>query len=193
MRYDIDSIKQRKQKVNNIKKIVFIIAIIFIYHILLIAVSYINKVDEISVLGFKAYTITTNSMEPNIRLGDVVIVKNAKQEDIQLGDVITFKRQNDTITHRIIDKEENGEQVKFVTKGDNNNIEDEERIKIEQIKGKVVLRVPYLGHLITLLENQIVFLLILFIILIICFFKLRKYEKIEKRRSKKLDEEQRKS
>ena len=67
MRYDVESINKRKEKEKVIKKIIWIIAIILIYNIILIIVSSING-KNFNILGYKAYVINTNSMEPTIKV-----------------------------------------------------------------------------------------------------------------------------
>ena len=133
-------------------------------------------------------------MEPSIYYGDVVVIKECKEKELQTGDVITFKQNQEVITHRILKIEENqqnGEKT-YITKGDNNNIEDTEKITYSKIEGKCVLTIPYLGKTILALDNKIIVLLIILIILILSFYKIQRYEKIENRREKKKIEESKK-
>ena len=103
---------------------------------------------------FSIYTIATGSMVPNINVYDAVInMRVDDPSDLKVGDVITFRSSsiltpNMTITHRIkaITKDENGEAC-FVTKGDANPIEDESCAKYSNIIGKVIIRIPGLGHI----------------------------------------------
>ena len=58
-----------------------------------------------------------------------------KKNDYNIGDIITYQsKENYLITHRIIEKYKNV----FITKGDSNNIPDEEKVTLENIIGKVV-------------------------------------------------------
>lgn len=125
-------------------------------------------------------------MEPSIKLGDVILVKNIKEEDLKVDDIITFEANGKNITHRITEIQEAG----YKTKGDNNNLEDEKKIRYFQIKGKVILTIPYLGKIIDILNNKIIFLIIVLIILILLFFKIGMEEKKEIRRNKKREEDQ---
>ena len=176
-------------KTRTSKLIIDIILVILIYNMLLVGISCINKIEEITIFGCKAYVITTNSMEPNIKDGDIIIVKKDKEENLQKGDIITFQNKSGIVTHRITNIEEKDGKKEYTTKGDNNTIEDLETVTYEKIKGKVILKVPILGKLIILLENQIVFLLIILIILILVFWKVKIQEKKEIRREKKKIEE----
>lgn len=193
MKYDTESIQKRKKNIEIAKKILWIILIIFIYNMVLLFISSIKHENGISLFSYKAYSITTNSMEPSICSGDVVIVRKVKEEKLQKGDVITFWQGQELITHRIAEVEEESSDKKYVTKGDNNNTEDLQKINFEEIEGKVVLVIPKLGKILSALENQIIFLVIILMILIICFFNIQKQEKRDNRREKKKIEEEKRS
>lgn len=182
MKYDIESINKRKENVKIAKKVIEVIAIILIYNIILIVISSANKVNVINLFGYKSYIIKTNSMEPTININDVVITKKVEKQDIKKGDVITFLQNEEVITHRITQINENGE---YSTKGDNNNIEDTFKITYENIEGKQILIIPYLGKIVQLLDNKIVFLIITLIVLICMLITIHNQEKKEYRREKK--------
>ncbi len=103
----------------------------------------------VGVFPYYPSAILTGSMEPGIMPGDVVIVdKIESMEEInQLkeGDVIQFKRDELLINHRIIEViNENGKKY-YCTKGDNNNMPDEERVEVEDIKGIITMVIPKVG------------------------------------------------
>ncbi len=192
MKYDVESINKRKEKAKILKRIMEIIAIILIYNIILIIVSSINGKD-FSILGYKAYIVDTNSMEPTINVGDIVIVKKVKEDKLKQGDVITFTEEGEVITHRItkVETEEIGTQ--YVTKGDNNNTEDTFKIRYNDIIGEEILTIPRLGKTVQILDSKIIILIIILIILIFILVKIQKNEKIENRREKKKIEENKKN
>ena len=78
--------------------------------------------------------------------GDIMVLKGAK--NIEIGDVIVFNgNSNNPIIHRVVFIGDNYYQ----TKGDNNMDSfqqlGETNIKKEQIIGKAVLRIPFLGYI----------------------------------------------
>lgn len=95
--------------------------------------------------------IVTGSMEPLIYPGDVILVKQFYSEEdikaLQIGDIIYFQRDDIVITHRIKDIifEDNG-KYSFLTKGDNNSVEDVRLVRPEEVKGKYVLAIPKIGY-----------------------------------------------
>ena len=88
--------------------------------------------------------------------GDLMILKKAEPSKIEKGDIIVFSGwRSDPIIHRVVEIEKQDGYYIFGTKGDNNprqiaptagcSICDETSIHQNQIYGKAVLRVPYLG------------------------------------------------
>lgn len=181
MKYDVESINKRKEKMKIVKMIVGIIGIILIYNFILVILSSTNKIN----IGYKAYIIKTNSMEPTIKVGDVVISRKEKPENIKSGDIITFIQNDEVITHRITKVEQEDNILRYITKGDNNNIEDTYKITYNDIQGKNIITIPYLGKFIQILDNKIILLIVILIILIYFLFKIQNKEKIENRREKK--------
>lgn len=101
--------------------------------IIYIFIQFISKKDIVQVFGYSSLKVITGSMSPEIEAGEKIIIKKCKDYDI--NDIITFKDSKGyIITHRIISKEEDY----FITKGDYNNIEDEEKVYLNQIYGKVI-------------------------------------------------------
>ena len=80
--------------------------------------------------------------------GDIMILKGLEPKDIKIGDVVVYESSNykNPIIHRVVEIKGN-EDLKFVTKGDNNFDVDNSLVTEEQIKrtGKAVMRIPLLG------------------------------------------------
>ena len=99
--------------------------------------------------NFRMYVVRSGSMAPAIKTGSLIVVKPAA--DYKVGDVITFHMQNatkksDVETHRIFEIKNSGGEQKIITKGDANNAPDTAEVSKEQIVGKSVFKVPYLGY-----------------------------------------------
>jgi signal peptidase len=119
--------------------------VIFLFVAVLLVIASI----DIPGVSLDARTVLTSSMEPTIPTGSVVFIY--PHEHYQEGDIVTFRRENSTllipITHRIIgtQTDEDG-RTAFITKGDNNEYQDANLLYPEEIRGRVVLHVPLLGH-----------------------------------------------
>lgn len=96
------------------------------------------------LLGVQPHLISGVSMEPALRVGDIVVTREIDPEDVRVGDVIQFTRGGPSIMHRVIEVQPAGGQPVFVTQGDNNNRSDEP-VLASQVQGEVVFVIPKLG------------------------------------------------
>lgn len=87
------------------------------------------------ILGYSFASVVSGSMEPEIAVGDIVVVKS--QQEYERGDIITFydSSRDEYVTHRIIFVSEDGS---FLTKGDANDTDDKLAIPPSAVVGKVV-------------------------------------------------------
>ena len=185
MKYDIDDIQKRKELHARIRKLVYIFLVIILYNIVLLYMSYIDKFDTPSFYIYKAYVITTNSMEPELKKDDVVVIKKAKADYLKQGDIITFKQNGETITHRIVQIDDIEDGKLYITKGDNNNVQDEQGLRFDQIEGKLVIKIPQLGKMVASFKNGIIIVLVLLISAIIYLNRITAKERSNIRRAKK--------
>lgn len=102
------------------------------------------------VAGATPYTILTSSMKPTYPPGSLVVVKPGEGRDIAVGSPITYQMRSgepEVVTHRIVAVRQSGAGERtFITRGDNNDVDDENPVKQEQIRGKVWYSIPYLGY-----------------------------------------------
>ena len=131
-------------------------------------------------------------MEPTINVGDIIIVSGIEKSNIKVDDIVTFEQEGKTITHRIVEVNKTDQGEKYVTKGDNNQVNDVEEITYEQIIGILVFKIPRIGNIILLLEDKIYVILLLNLALIIYINTRRVEEKKKMRREKKKIEDKRK-
>ena len=139
---------------------------------------------------FSLYTIVSPSMEPNIKVYDVILnTRIDDPADIKVGDVITFISTSTisngmTVTHRVTRIVNGPEGLEFATKGDNNTIEDTDTAKAKNLLGKVVLKIPQLGRLQFFLSTKGGWLLVILfpalLIIVNDIFKIFKLNKAKK-------------
>jgi len=120
--------------------------------------------------------VPSRSMEPALRVGDLVVIKGMNPDDISVGHITVFYvpghygEDSYRIVHRVVNIISEEGTLGFETKGDNNPSSDFYRwgyIPESHIVGMVKYRVPYVGYLAIKLREP---LGIFFIILLILIF-----------------------
>lgn len=147
------------------------------------------------VLGYSVFRVMTGSMEPEIPEGSLLLVKKTPPEDIVPGDVISFFSPDPALegavnTHRVVRVEKQDSDIRFITKGDANVIEDTYPPSGELLVGRVVFQSYTLGRLVSLLSNPLVFgTIILLPLLIILLMNLYRAVRLAVDIAKKEEEE----
>jgi signal peptidase len=129
------------------------------------------------------YYVPSRSMEPTLMVGDLIILKRVTTEQLireysSLEDkpIIVFDTpySRDPWVHRIYQVlyDENHQLVGFRTKGDNNPGPDNYVVKPSDIRGEVVLRIPWLGWLFMFAKSEMGFTIISVIIVILVMLNL---------------------
>lgn len=135
-----------------------------IFTVVILAVVVLVVISLIPIPGnYKLLIVQSGSMEPAIKTGSVVVVKPA--ENYKAGDIITFKgkEKDKTTTHRVVDLEVVSGKVNYITKGDANNAEDTSKTAEENVIGKVLADVPYLGYLFAAAKEPIGFVILVIV------------------------------
>jgi signal peptidase len=96
------------------------------------------------LIGWRSVVITSNSMEPSIEPGDVVVARPYRGEQVGAGTVVVF---NDTagqglVTHRVAGQ--NTDRT-YATRGDNNRLSDSDPLARDRIVGVGRILVPLAG------------------------------------------------
>lgn len=143
----------------NIKKtlnIMYFLLVIFLVFIAsLVILTSFNLIPD-----WHLYTVQSGSMEPKLKTGSLVLIKPASEYII--GDVITYKTEaekdldnpKNTVTHRVIEKNDSQDPILYTTKGDANNTPDPEPIREELVMGKLALTVPLIGYIVSFAKTQ---------------------------------------
>lgn len=97
------------------------------------------------LLGFYPTIPLSGSMRPTIDIGDIAIVISTDPSKIQVGDIIQYWQEEEMTLHRVFDIRQEGGEILFITKGDDNPNPDMDPVRPSQIRGKLILIIPELG------------------------------------------------
>ncbi|MGL5694894.1 MAG: signal peptidase I [Peptostreptococcaceae bacterium] len=158
--------QQTQKKKINTSKILNTLAI-SLFMILALNILTTKSDKLFQLIGYRTYTVLSGSMEPKFYPGDIVITKHKTKTNIQLNDIVTYKDKDGVIiTHRIIEETPEG----YITKGDNNNVEDAEILTKENIIGEVKFSIPKVGYLMNFLSKPMVIAVEMFLLAGFIFF-----------------------
>jgi signal peptidase I len=189
-----------KQTLKTTKNILFILLITYLLAYLFVSVFFPEK--RISIFGYSFAVVETSSMEPEIKVNDVVCIVRANKDKLKVGDIINFNTYVKTnkgvlaeinVTHYLGYKAEDG--FFYKTQSYNRREEgsfdfwyDEKGKRIEEVPtdaliGKVAFYIPYLGHLTKIFQEPLMLMLLaintLLIILLVVIIKNKKPESVE--------------
>ncbi|ASJ01776.1 hypothetical protein A3L09_00110 [Thermococcus profundus] len=95
--------------------------------------------------------VLSGSMEPLFNPGDMVILEEINGSQVSVGDVVAFHPPNSKpgtfVTHRVIEIVHQNGTAFIRTKGDNNEDPDGFLTPVENVRGRVIFSIPYLGYL----------------------------------------------
>lgn len=149
--------------------VIFILVIILIINLSVIIKTNVspNKVPDI--FGYKPFIVLSGSMEDQINVGDLVIVKEVDANILKEKDIIAFRTADGFVTtHRIINVIKKENDVCFETKGDNNNTKDDVVVCSSNIEGKYHSKIAKLGNIILFIQEPLGFIIMMLVIFIIC-------------------------
>ena len=145
------------------------------------------------------YVIVSGSMQPELDIGDIVIVKEANPEMLKKDDIISFRKGQTVITHRVKEVVKSENKLEFVTKGDNNNAEDKDKVLDREIEGIVVNKIQNFGKIVLVLRDKTLIIIIVLIYYIFLMYdqsiqkrknirRMKRQEYEEKKRREKANE-----
>ncbi len=158
-----------KKIINIAEKIILILGIVFCVFMVLQKTICKNT----GVFGLYAYVIVTDSMEPKINVGDVILVKKTNPNKIKVGDTVSYLGTEKSFKNKIIAHEvkeigtEDGKKI-FYTKGINNSNMDP-AVYENQLYGKMLYKFIVISFLSQLIRSPYGFFIVIFIPLLIIF------------------------
>lgn len=159
-----------------------------------------------SLFGNYIFRVSSDSMEPTLMVGDVILVQSADAEDIEKGDIVTYKSQSGSmygreVTHRVVTEPEikNGTYY-YQTQGDAAGAPLDKKITYDQIQGKYVRKLTLIGKFFNFISKPIGVIIFIGVIILLFGYELISLivsnkaideigEDKKKKRSKKSDDQ----
>lgn len=134
-----------------IKRIVGIVLVaVFLFGVFYI--TYIRVADvPPGFFGYRLIRVSSESMEPELNVGEVLIVANVDPATLVKGDVITYQGEKSYLKGKLVTHQISKDPYKedgvyyFTTRGIKPESVDDPEITEYQIVGKVTHKIPYVG------------------------------------------------
>ena len=152
--------------------------------------------NNMSVAGFRIFTVVTESMVPKYVVGDVLLVKQTDPKEIKVEDDVTYMGKvgsfaDKIVTHQVIGIEnaENG-SLNFRTKGIANPDEDP-IVNDTQIYGVVLTKLQLITKLNGIINNMYgMYFLIIIPLAVIMFSEFKSLKEDDRRDDEEEEEEE---
>ena len=133
----------------SVKKTWNVISTVLVVIVVVIALLLVGA----RLFGLQVYAVLSGSMEPTYHVGSIMYVKSVDPGEIEVGDPITFVMNEEltVATHRVVRIDT--ENRAFYTKGDANNDPDAAPVNFNNLLGKPVLTIPYLGYVSSFVQS----------------------------------------
>jgi signal peptidase I len=105
--------------------------------------------------------VSSQSMQPALNYGDLIIMKGEQAGNIAIGDIIAFnvpspydKLAPSPTIHRVVEKRSENEEIYFKTRGDYNINADTWEVPAENVVGEYTqFKIPYMGFIFLFLKT----------------------------------------
>lgn len=162
------------KKLKKISSIIGTILLVVLIAVVIVMFDARISGEAPSIFGYQVFRVSSESMEPELMVGDVILVKEATVEDIKKGDIVTYKGEEDTfsgklITHKMLEDPQyvDGRYV-FKTSGIYDGAIPDPEWYEDQLVGEYVRKVPFVDKVYTFFLTP--YGLIAFIVVIMVLF-----------------------
>ncbi len=136
-------------------------AVIICLSVFVVASRFLDKSP--SIFGYSFYYVLTESMEPEIMAGEIILGKETSPEELKIGDIVTYvgstgELNGKIITHEIISIEDG-----IVTTQGVANDQPDPPIYTSQILSRYVVTIPFAGKIFSVINSRYGFLFLVLI------------------------------
>ncbi len=159
------------------KKIINILStVLLIVLVIIVVFVFISRISgkSPSIFGYHVFRVSSGSMEPELNIGDIILVKEVAPEEIHEGDIITYNGEvgefdGKVITHKVIEEPEEADGVwEIQTQGIAEGVLPDPQITYDQVEGKFMQKLSFLNKVYAFFLTP--YGLILFVFVIIALF-----------------------
>ena len=107
---------------------------------------------------YNLYLVRSESMEPTINMGDLII-SGPLNGEVEPGTVVTYEYSNELITHRV----QSVDGTLLVTRGDAVEDPDPWSVTVSDVRGVYLFKIPYVGYVTSFIQTKLGWFLVIII------------------------------
>ena len=159
-----------KKVINIISTVILVFLIILVIFLFVVRMS--GKAP--SIFGYQVFRVSSESMEPTLMKGDVILVKKVDFSEIHKDDIITYQSRagelnGQMITHRVVlEPTRDGNNYYFQTQGDKDGAALDPIVSDSQVQGLYIKKLALIDKMYAFFFTK--YGLILFVFLIVVLF-----------------------
>ena len=132
------------------------------------------------ILGYKIGIVPSDSMEPRIHVGSLVVIAPLNNiDEIRIGDVLSYYKADsvdtdgNTVYKKYIHEVQSVGGGAITMVGANPDYVDRDIISFDAVEGRMILNIPYLGYVIAFVQANAILVISIFVVLIIALMLAR--------------------
>lgn len=146
----------------------------------------ISSGRQAELFGYRLYYVVSDSMTPELAVGDVILSRSAEGQTIEIGDVVTYigqvgSQKGKIITHKVVEAPYTGEDgaTYIRTQGVKAGAPLDAPIKIEYVNGIMVKRLAVTGAILRFVMKPVGFITVIAVpLMLLILYQLYRLAKI---------------
>ena len=174
----LDSLKEL------ITKVIYIILVLFvILNIIFLVNTTIKKSDYFNLMGISLFSMESDLMGDEIPKNSLVVTRKYNANDnVDVNDNIAYVVNGKIRINKVVSTEVIDGKVIYHTKSNNNYFSDKEEVSRNEVIGKVIGVIPFLGILLKILQSKITTVIIIIILIMKFLYNKNMYKRRIKRK-----------
>ena len=150
--------KKKKRKAGQGRPFSTVLSAVIII-ILAFAVSAIFRANyfdkDYYILGFRSFITLSDSMNPVIKKGGLLITQRVNPDTIRTGDIITYREGSEIRTQRVVEAVNSDGGISFITRGDASEGVNSRAVPAGDVIGRFVYSVGFAGNVMLAMRNPV--------------------------------------
>lgn len=167
-----------------ITKVIYIILVLFvILNIIFLVNTTIKESDYFNLMGISLFSMESDLMGDEIPKNSLVVTRKYNANDnVDVNDNIAYVVNGKIRINKVVSTEVIDGKVIYHTKSNNNYFSDKEEVSRNEVIGKVIGVIPFLGILLKILQSKITTVIIIIILIMKFLYNKNMYKRRIKRK-----------